>query len=127
MWVKRFLVQLSRELRPYHQPTGYGTTMNRRFMVQLCTPVHFFTPHPEFRERVGGRRWISNPSGKCLYERPTRGTVCGTMRSMRGTDAVVLAIDYLSRTQCDVRLESENRFELMTSDRKLKSSRDCSK
>ena len=35
-----------------------------------------------------GRRWSSNPSGKCSNERPTRGTVCGTTRSMCGTDAV---------------------------------------
>ena len=33
------------------------------------------------------RRWSSNPSGKCSYERPTRGTVCGTMRCMCGADA----------------------------------------
>jgi len=26
-------------------------------------------------------------SGSCSYERPTRGTVCGKMRSMRGADA----------------------------------------
>jgi hypothetical protein len=40
------------------------------------------------------RRWSSNPSGKCSYERPTRGTVCGTMRSMCGADAGYLAINY---------------------------------
>ena len=28
-----------------------------------------------------GRRWNSNPSGKYLYERPTRGTVCVTMHT----------------------------------------------
>ena len=38
-------------------------------------------------------RWSSNPSGKCLYERPTRGTVSGTMRSMCGADADRLAIN----------------------------------
>ena len=43
-----------------------------------------------------GRRWSLNPSGKCLYERPTRGTVCGTMRSMFGVDAGCLAIHYQS-------------------------------
>jgi len=42
------------------------------------------------------RRWSSNPSGKCSYERPTRGTVCGTMRSMCGADAGCLAINYQS-------------------------------
>jgi hypothetical protein len=36
----------------------------------------------------------SNPSGKCSYERPTRGTVCGTMRSMCSADAGCLAINY---------------------------------
>ena len=30
-----------------------------------------------------GRRWSSNPSGKCSYERPTRGTVCGTKHVRR--------------------------------------------
>ena len=40
-----------------------------------------------------GRRWSSNPSRKCSYERPTRGTVCGTMRSMCGADAAYLAIN----------------------------------
>ena len=43
------------------------------------------------QEKVG--RWSSNPSEKCLYERPTRGTVCGTMRGMCGADAGCLAID----------------------------------
>jgi len=39
------------------------------------------------------RRWISkNPSGKSSYERPTRGTVCGTMRSICGADAGCLVI-----------------------------------
>ena len=42
------------------------------------------------------RRWRSNPSGKCSYERPTRGTVCGTMRSMCGADAGCVAIHYQS-------------------------------
>ena len=40
-----------------------------------------------------GRRWNSNQSEKCSYERPTLGTVCGTMRSMCGADAGCLAID----------------------------------
>ena len=39
------------------------------------------------------RRWTSNPSEKILYERPTRGTVCGTLRSMCGADAGCLAIN----------------------------------
>ena len=42
------------------------------------------------------RRWSSNPSGKCSSERPTRGTVGGTMRSMCGADAGCLAINYHS-------------------------------
>ena len=42
------------------------------------------------------RRWSSNPSGKCSSTRPTRGTVCGTLRSMCGADAGCLAIDYQS-------------------------------
>ena len=33
------------------------------------------------------RRWGSTPSGKCSYEWPTRGKVCGTMRSMCSADA----------------------------------------
>ena len=41
-------------------------------------------------------RWSSNPSGKCSYERPTRGTVCGTLRSMCGSDAGCLAMNYRS-------------------------------
>ena len=44
----------------------------------------------------GSRRWSLNPSGTCLYERPTRGRVCGTMRSMCGADAGCLAIKYQS-------------------------------
>ena len=48
------------------------------------------------KKRGKGRRWSSNPSGKCSYERPTRGTVCGTMRSMCGADAGCLAINYQS-------------------------------
>ena len=43
-----------------------------------------------------GRRWSSNPSGKFSSERPTRGTVGGTMRSMCGADAGCLAINYQS-------------------------------
>ena len=42
------------------------------------------------------RRWISNPSEKCSYERPTRGTVCGTVRSMCGADAGCLGTNYHS-------------------------------
>ena len=40
------------------------------------------------------RKRSSNPSGKCSYERPTRGTVWGTMRSVCGADAGCLAIHY---------------------------------
>ena len=46
--------------------------------------------------REGSGTWSSNPSGKCSYERPTRGTVCGTMRSMCGADAGCLAINFQS-------------------------------
>ena len=42
------------------------------------------------------RRWSSNPSRKCSSERPTQGTVCGTMRSTCGADAGCLAINYQS-------------------------------
>jgi hypothetical protein len=49
-----------------------------------------------FRGPPPRRRWSSNPSGKCSYERPTRGTVCATMRSMCGADAGCLAINYQS-------------------------------
>jgi len=42
------------------------------------------------------RRWSSNPSGKRSYERPTRGTVCGTMRRMCGADAGYLVTNYRS-------------------------------
>jgi hypothetical protein len=42
------------------------------------------------------RRWSSNSSGKCSYELLTRGTVCGTMRSMRGADAACSAQRYQS-------------------------------
>ena len=44
----------------------------------------------------GLRRWSSNPSGKCSYERPTRATVCGTMRSVCGADAGCSAMDHQS-------------------------------
>ena len=39
-------------------------------------------------------------SGKCSYERPTRGTVCGTMR---GADAGCLAISYQSLFEPETR------------------------
>ena len=42
------------------------------------------------------RRWSSNAFGKCSYEQPTRGTVCGKMRSMCGPDAACFAIHYQS-------------------------------
>ena len=41
-----------------------------------------------------GRRWSSNPTGKFPYERPTRGSVCGTMRIMCGADTGCSATDY---------------------------------
>ena len=48
------------------------------------------------RAQRHGRRWSSNPSGIFPHERPTRGTVCATMRSMCGADAGCLAINYQS-------------------------------
>jgi hypothetical protein len=45
---------------------------------------------------VSHERWSSNPSGKCSYERPTRSTVCGTMRGMCGAGAACLAMNYQS-------------------------------
>ena len=45
-------------------------------------------------------RLSSNPSGKCSYERPTRGRVCGTMRSMCGADAGCSAINYQPLSLC---------------------------
>ena len=49
------------------------------------------------------RRWSLNPSGKCSYERPTRGTVCGTVRSMCGADAGCLAMNYQSLSNPEIR------------------------
>ena len=40
-----------------------------------------------------------DPSGRCSYERPLRGTVTGTMRSMCRADAGCLVIDYRSLLQ----------------------------
>ena len=57
--------------------------------------------HATLHLSAAGRRWSSNPSGKCSYERPTRGTVCGTMRSMCGADAGCLAIIYQSLSAAD--------------------------
>ena len=42
------------------------------------------------------RRWSSSPSEKCSHARPTRGTVCSTMRDMCGAGAGGLAINYPS-------------------------------
>ena len=48
-----------------------------------------------FREpHASCRRWSSNPPGKCSNERPARGTVCGTMRSMCSADAGCSATNY---------------------------------
>ena len=40
---------------------------------------------------------VANPPGKCSYEWPTRGTVCGAMGSMCGADAGCFATNYESR------------------------------
>ena len=62
------------------------------------------------RKREKGRRWSSNPSGKCSHERPTRGTVSGTMRSMCGADAGCLAINYQSLlSDCSKGFEGSSR------------------
>ena len=92
----------------YH-PTALPTVAPYTLSVPEQLPVTRLTPLPRaarapgrapglgFRvEGLVGRRWSSNPSGKCSYERPTRGTVCGTMRSMCGADAGCLAINYQS-------------------------------
>ena len=69
-----------------------------RFLRPWIFPVfgNGFRAHPIIPVKHECRRWSSNPSGECSYERPTRGTVCGTMRSMCGDDAGCLAIDYQS-------------------------------
>ena len=75
------------------------------FMDNLLVRVHLIIEmsRPALRHgrlnslfQVACRRWSSNPSGKCSYERPTRGTICRTMRSMCGADAGCLAINYQS-------------------------------
>ena len=53
-------------------------------------------PRPIMCRLTCCRRWGSNPSGKCSSERPTRGTLCGAMRSMCGADAGCLAMNYQS-------------------------------
>jgi len=70
---------------------GYLAVLHSCGRASLQQNLH----HPHLR-MVQGRRWSSNPSGKCSYVRPTRGTVCGTMRSMCGADAGCLAINYQS-------------------------------
>ena len=62
-----------------------GTRPNRELSLSLCTgPTRTST---------------LQRSRKCSYERPIRGTVCGTMRSMCGADAGCLAINYQSLLQ----------------------------
>jgi hypothetical protein len=51
---------------------------------------------PGVAKRLLRTRWSSNPSRKCPYERPTWGTVFGTMRSMRGAGAGYLAMNHQS-------------------------------
>ena len=67
--------------RSWAGPRAYG---------RVYGPAH----HLRDRHQGGGKRWSSNPSGKCSYERPTRGTVCGTMRGTCGADAGCLATHY---------------------------------
>ena len=52
--------------------------------------------HGSVGQRRRWRRWRSNPSGKSSQERLTRGTECGTMRSMCGAGAGCSAINYQS-------------------------------
>ena len=75
--------------------------MNDRACLRIRRPAGFLVCIGRMRpirssDLVRSRRWSSNPSGKCSSERPTRGTVCGTMRSMCGADAGCLAINYQS-------------------------------
>ena len=90
---------LGRPEGPRHRPTvgsyGEASSCNRG------TPVNDLCSRSRRARRqevltIRRRRWSSNPSGKCSYERPTRGTVSGTMRSMCGADAGCLAINYQS-------------------------------
>ena len=83
---KRTRLGRNRELR---------TLLQARHQYRMLTSQHF-PAGPCFSLERKGRRWSSNPSGKCSYELPTRGTVCGTMRSMCGADAGCLAINYQS-------------------------------
>jgi hypothetical protein len=69
-----------------------------------------YTLHPSpFTLHVGfitcRRRWSSNPSGKYSYERPTRGTVYGTMRSMCGADAGGSATNHQSLSSKPVEVD----------------------
>ena len=74
-------------------------TRPRRPQSRQTCPPHENEPlltSPTSLDAIVSRRWGSNPSEKCSYKRPTRGTVCGTMRSMCGADANCLAINYQS-------------------------------
>ena len=83
------LIRNSAPLGPYSRTTPRALE-GGHFLYEQSTPVGA----GEVATTCG--RWSSNPSGKCSYERPTRGTVCGTMRSMCGADAGCLAINYQS-------------------------------
>ena len=86
--------------KPFHhrRMTSERSAMQRRLsLLRRAAPLR--QPTPVFSDAV--RRWSSNPSGKCSYERPTRGTVCGTMRSMCGADTGCLAINYQSLSDAD--------------------------
>jgi len=48
-------------------------------------------------EIVASAAQLPGSGRRCSYERPTRGTVCGTIRSMCGADAFFLTINYQSR------------------------------
>ena len=87
------------ELRPWHCIYATGNPNVLLVNPLPCPPHHLGHPYPS---PTGGRRRILNPSGKCSCVRPTRGTACGTMRSMCGADADCLAIYYqsLSHRRC---------------------------
>jgi len=84
----------SRPLQPGGSPLAVGGTQrppDRLKQAREASPAQVLTSVKAY-----SRRWSSNPSGKCSYERPTRGTVCGTVSSMCGADAGYSAIDYQS-------------------------------
>jgi len=71
-----------------------GMNQKRKmFAVRNTLAPDLFSMFPRNDGLRTRKRWSLNPSAKCSYERPPRGTVCGTMRGMCGADAGCLAID----------------------------------